>query len=130
MKKSTQQSLPYLRGLAAMAIMLATNCAIAANLDTRLVGHWRNTIHHPSINYAQDSHYKLFEDGSFQLHVKGISNGRKFTEGPFYGMWSADGSVLRFSFNGGEQGVNRYQTDASTLLLIDQTEYRFWTRMR
>lgn len=130
MKKPTQQSVPFLRSLAAMALALATNFAIAADLDTRLIGHWRNVVHYPALNFAKDSHYRLFENGSLQYYSKEISNGRRFNVGPIYGFWSADGAVLRFSLNNGDQGVNRYKTDASTLLLIDQTDYRLWERMR
>jgi len=96
MKKSARRFLSFFGCLAHTTFLATANSANAADLDTRLVGHWRNTIHKPTINYAKDSHYRLFQDGSFNFYAKGIANGRQVTEGPVYGTWFADGSVLRF----------------------------------
>ena len=104
--------------------------ARAAGTDTSLVGHWRNTIWHSSINFAKDTHYKFFQDGSFQTYAKGIANGSKFSEGPHYGSWSADGSVLSLSFADGEQLAVRYVTDSQNLVLPDETDYRLWEKLR
>ena len=97
-----------------LAVTVAASNMSTAGMDTRLVGHWRNTISQSSINFAKDTHYKFFQDGSFQIYAKGIANGRKYTEGPHSGRWFADGSVLKLTFNG-EQIAVRYLIDSQNL---------------
>ena len=130
MQSLFKTTLKSVLSFAILVIAAAATDTRAAGTDTSLVGHWRNTIWQSSTNYAKDTHYKFFHDGSFQMYAKGIANGSKFSEGPQYGRWSADGSVLTLTFASGEQTAVRYVADSRNLVLPGETDYRLWERLQ
>lgn len=130
MQSLSKRSLKLVLSFTILIIAAAATNTRAAGMDTSLVGHWRNTIWQSSINFAKDTHYKFFHDGSFQTYAKGIANGSKFSEAPQYGSWSADGSVLTLTFATGEQTAVGYVADSQNLVLPGETDYRLWERLR
>jgi hypothetical protein len=98
-----------------------------AELDARLVGHWRFT---ETSFGATDYHRVLQTDGSFADSSHSVSQFGESRTGPEPGEWRTRNKVLYLNYSDGRSLTLEYQLDRDTLFFPGARVQRLWQRVR
>jgi hypothetical protein len=98
-----------------------------ANIDQRLIGHWRHTeiLGSGGLTMTIDTHCILDATGRMQWYSRTASG----TDGPESGVWSASNDTLNLMFDKGDRLAFAYVLEGSTMFCPREGRYRFWERI-
>jgi hypothetical protein len=98
-----------------------------ANLDQRLIGHWRHTEILGSSGFTMtiDTHCILDASGRMQWYSRTASG----TDGPESGAWSAANGTLNLKFENGDRLAFAYVLEGTTMFCPRESRYRLWERV-
>lgn len=106
---------------------------IPQGIDPNLVGTWRHTSGHADGGFSMttDTQYTLNHDGTFVWRARTVGSAGESNSGPEYGYWRAGNGRIFIQFQGdAEVSSTAYQVSREGLVLPEESDFRFWERIR
>jgi hypothetical protein len=106
--------------------------AVATELDSRLIGHWRHTefLGGGGMSMTTDTHLLIGAGGAFERWTHSVSSMGERRSPRDAGQCTTASATLTLRYNDGSQWVRAYQVDDGSLLFPHESVLRFWERVR